>query len=191
MISARGLVHAYGDRRAVDRVDLDLAAGASIVLVAAVARNRVIGNAGDLPWRLPTDMKRFKAVTLGKPTIMGRKTFDSIGRPLPGRRTIVITRDAAWSVDGVETAGSLPAALATAAEGDPEEIVIAGGGEIYAQAMPFADRLRLTWVDAEPDGDARFPEFDAAAWREVARDAYPAADGRPGFVFVDYVRAAT
>lgn len=160
----------------------------AIVLVAAVARNRVIGAGGDLPWRLPVDMKRFKAVTIGKPMIMGRKTFDSIGRPLPGRRTIVVTRDRNWSAEGVETAQSLDAALAMAAEGAPDEIVIAGGGEIYAQALPRADRLRLTWVDLEPDGDARFPEFDPAEWRETLREPHPAADGRPAFVFVDYDR---
>lgn len=161
----------------------------SIVVVAAVARNRVIGSAGDLPWRLPADMRRFKAITLGKPMVMGRKTFDSIGRPLPGRRTIVVTRDPAWAAEGVETAPSLEAALALAGTGDPEEIVIAGGGEIYAQALPLADRMRLTWVEAEPEGDAMFPAFDAADWQETARERHPAEDGRPAFDFVDYVRA--
>lgn len=166
----------------------------SIVVVAAVARNRVIGSAGDLPWRLPADLKRFKAITVGKPMIMGRKTFESIGRPLPGRRTIVVTRDRSWSAAGVETAASLDAALQAAATGGPdggrpEEIVIAGGGEIYALALPLADRLRLTWVDAEPDGDALFPEFDVTRWRETARESHPATDGRPGFDFVDYARA--
>ena len=159
-----------------------------VVVVAAVARNRVIGTAGDLPWRLPADMKRFKAITVGKPMIMGRKTFDSIGRPLPGRRTIVVTRDPAWVADGTETAGSLDAALAMARAGDPDEIVIAGGGEIYAQALPRADRLRLTLVDLAPEGDARFPDFDPADWRETAREAHPAADARPAFDFVDYAR---
>lgn len=167
-----------------------------IVVVAAVARNRVIGNAGDLPWHLPSDMRRFKAITLGKPMIMGRKTFDSIGRPLPGRRIIVVTRDPTWSAGGVEAAPSLQAALALAAAGDPEagapeEIVIAGGGEIYAQSLALADRLRLTLVEAEPDGDARFPAFDASGWRETAREHHPATEGRPAFTFVDYVRAGT
>lgn len=161
----------------------------SIVVVAAVARNRVIGNAGDLPWRLPADMKRFKAITLGKPMIMGRKTFDSIGRALPGRRIIVVTRDPAWSAAGAETAASLEAALAMAQSGGPEEIVIGGGGEIYAEAMPLADRLRLTWVEAEPLGDTLFPAVDPADWREAFREEHPAADGRPAFVFVDYERA--
>lgn len=160
-----------------------------IVMVAAIAGNRVIGSDGDMPWRLPADLRRFKAVTLGKPMIMGRKTFDSIGRPLPGRRTIVVTRNPDWSADGVETAPSLPAALALAAGGNPDEIVIAGGGEIYAQALPLADRLRLTWVDAAPDGDALFPEVDSAVWRETARDPHAAVEDRPAFVFVDYERA--
>ena len=166
----------------------------SIVVVAAVARNRVIGSAGDLPWRLPADLRRFKAVTLGKPMVMGRKTFDSIGRPLPGRRTIVVTRDAHWSAEGVETASSLAEALAMARGGatgepEPDEVVIAGGGEIYAQALPLADVLRLTWVEAEPEGDALFPEVDFAGWRETARESHPAEDGRPAFAFVDYARA--
>lgn len=160
-----------------------------VVLVAAVARNRVIGNAGALPWRLPADLRRFKAITLDKPMVMGRKTFDSIGRPLPGRRTIVVTRDPAWSAEGVETARSLAAALAMAGEPRPDEIIVAGGGEIYAQALPLADRLRLTWVEAEPEGDALFPEVDPAQWRETARESHPAEDGRPAFAFVDYDRA--
>ena len=159
-----------------------------IVLVAALARNRVIGNAGAMPWHLPADMRRFKAVTLGKPMVMGRKTFDSIGRPLPGRRIIVVTRDRGWMADGTETAPSLEAAIEMASTGEPDEIVIAGGGEIYTQAMPMADRLRLTWVECEPTGDAWFPAFDAAEWSETAREHHPADDGRPAFDFVDYDR---
>lgn len=160
-----------------------------VVVVAAVARNRVIGSSGDLPWRLPADMKRFKAITLGKPMIMGRKTFDSIGRPLPGRRIIVVTRNPGWHAEGAETAASLAQALELARAGEPDEIVVAGGGEIYARAVPLADVMRLTWVDAEPEGDATFPEFDAAEWREAGREEHRAEDGRPGFVFVDYVRS--
>jgi len=162
----------------------------SIVVVAAVARNHVIGADGDMPWHLPADMRRFKAITVGKPMIMGRKTFDSIGRPLPGRRIIVVTRDPAWSAEGAETAPSLDVALQMARAGAPEEIVIGGGGEIYAQAMSFADRLRLTWIEAEPEGDAVFPAVDPAVWREDFREQHPAEDGRPAFAFVDYVRAA-
>ncbi|MEQ8814577.1 MAG: dihydrofolate reductase [Thalassobaculum sp.] len=161
----------------------------SIVVVAAVARNHVIGAAGDLPWRLPADLRRFKAITVGKPMVMGRKTYESIGRPLPGRRIIVVTRDPSWSAQGAETAASLEAALEMARTGAPEEIVIGGGGEIYAQALPLADRLRLTWVEAEPPGDALFPEVDPRMWRETAREPHPAEDGRPAFSFVDYARA--
>lgn len=171
------------------RMDNRTPAAPCIVLVAAVARNRVIGSAGNLPWRLPADMKHFKAATLGKPMIMGRKTFESIGRPLPGRRTIVVTRDPAWSAEGVELASSLEAALALARQSQPDEIVVAGGGEIYAQAMPLADRLRLTWVEAEPVGDAWFPAVDTAEWRETAREEHAAEGDRPAFAFVDYVRA--
>lgn len=161
-----------------------------VVIVAAVARNRVIGARGELPWRLPADMKRFRSITLGKPMIMGRKTFEAIGRPLPGRRIIVVTRDGGWSAAGVEAAASLQDALALAAQPGPEEIVIAGGGEIYAQALRHADRMRLTLVEAAPEGDARFPEFDPHAWRETWREQHPAENGQPAFAFVDYVRAA-
>lgn len=160
---------------------------APIVLVAAVARNGVIGAGGDMPWHLPADLRRFKAITLGKPMIMGRRTFDAIGRPLPGRRTIVVTRDRGWASAGVETAASLDEALRRAADPEPEEIIVAGGGEIYAQAIGRADRLRLTWIDAAPDGDAWFPEVDPDRWRETGREPHPAADGRPAFSFVDYV----
>lgn len=159
-----------------------------IVLVAALARNRVIGSAGAMPWHLPADMRRFKAITLGKPMIMGRKTFDSIGRPLPGRRIIVVTRDRGWAADGTESAPSLAAAIEMARNDEPDEIVIGGGGEIYAQALPLADRLRLTWVACEPAGDAWFPAFDAAQWSETAREHHPVDDGRPAFDFVDYDR---
>lgn len=159
-----------------------------IVLVAAVARNRVIGSGGGMPWHLPADLRRFKAITIGKPMVMGRKTFEAIGRPLPGRRTVVVTRDPDWSADGVEVAGDLESALELAARGGSDEIVVAGGGEIYAQAMGRADRLRLTWIEADPEGDAHFPELDPTVWREVAREAYPAEGGRPAYAFVDYAR---
>lgn len=169
-----------------------------LVLVAALARNRVIGADGDMPWHLPADLKRFKAITLGKPMIMGRKTFEAIGRPLPGRRTIVVTRDAAWRAEGVEVAHDLDAAIALAASGTsegatpeeiiPEEIIIAGGGQIYAQAIGRADRLRLTWIEVEPEGDAYFPEVDPKIWREITREAHPVDGDRPAHAFVDYER---
>lgn len=160
-----------------------------IVIVAAIARNRVIGSDGDLPWHLPADLKRFKAITLGKPMIMGRKTFESIGRPLPGRRTIVVTRDPLWSTDGVETASTIERALEMAISAKPDAVIIAGGGEIYRQALPLANRLRLTWVEAEIEGDTLFPEVDWTAWRETGREDHPAEHRQPGYSFVDYERA--
>jgi dihydrofolate reductase len=154
-------------------------------LVAALARNRVIGVGNRLPWRLPEDLARFKRLTLGAPVIMGRKTRESIGRPLPGRRNIVVTRarDASW--EGCVVARSLDAALAAA--DDAAVAFVIGGAELYAQALPRADRLYLTLIDADYAGDAWFPEFDAAAWREVARESGVSADGL-GYAFVDYER---
>jgi dihydrofolate reductase len=154
-------------------------------LVAALARNRVIGIGNRLPWRLPEDLARFKRLTLGAPVIMGRKTRESIGRPLPGRRNIVVTRarDASW--EGCVVARSLDAALAAA--DDAAVAFVIGGAELYAQALPRADRLYLTLIDADYAGDAWFPEFDAAAWREVARESGVSADGL-GYAFVDYER---
>ncbi len=155
-----------------------------VTLVAAVARNGVIGSAGGLPWRLPADLRHFKELTLGHPMIMGRKTFDSIGRALPGRRTIVVTRDRGWSAPDVEVAHSLDAALERAL--DPSfgegQVMIVGGGEIYAQALPLADRLEITEVRADATGDTRFPAIDPARWRETARESHD------GFDFVRYER---
>lgn len=162
-----------------------------IVLVAALARNRVIGADGDMPWHLPSDLKRFKAITLGKPMVMGRKTFEAIGRPLPGRRTIVVTRDASWQAEGVEIATDLESAIARAGETNPEEIVIAGGGQIYAQAIEEADRLRLTWIEVAPEGDTVFPEVDPAQWREISRENHDADGDRPAHAFVDYARVSS
>jgi len=157
----------------------------AVILVVAMAENRAIGKNGDLPWHLPADLKHFKAVTMGKAMIMGRKTFQSIGRPLPGRRTIVVTRNRDWSADGVEVAFSLQDAVALAGEGD---IMVVGGGEIYAQAIKAADRLEVTEVALSVDGDAFFPEIDPAQWREESREAFPAEDGKPAYAFVSYVR---
>jgi dihydrofolate reductase len=159
---------------------------ARISLVAAVARNGVIGDSGRLPWHLPEDLKRFKSLTLGHVMVMGRKTHDSIGRPLPGRRTIVVSRQAGLAYPGVEVVASLEAAIALA--GEVPEIFVVGGGEIYAQALSLAHRLLLTEVDATPAGDAFFPPLDRSAWRVSAR-----AEGRSekglGYAFVDYERA--
>ena len=154
----------------------------NITLIAALGRNFVIGADGTMPWHLPADLKHFKATTMGHPMIMGRKTFDSIGRPLPGRRTIVITRNRNWHHPDVETAHSFADALALA--GTSDEVFVVGGGEVYEQAMPFAQRMVLTEVDASPPGDTRFPEWNPNHWREVARDE------RDGFAFVTYERYA-
>jgi len=139
----------------------------SLSLIAAVASNGVIGKGGDLPWRLSDDLKRFKKLTMGHPIVMGRKTFDSIGRALPGRKNIVITRDTSWSFEGVEVAHSLDEALSLAGEG---EVFVIGGGEIYRQALPMASRMYLTLLAREVEGDAVFPEYDAAEWKEVERE---------------------
>lgn len=159
-----------------------------IALIAAVARNGAIGAHGGMPWRLSSDLKRFKALTMDKPVIMGRKTFDSIGKPLPGRRIIVVTRDVAWRHEGVEVAHSLGAALALCA--GAQEAMIAGGGEIYAQTIGFADRLCITEVDAAPDGDARFPAIDPEKWRETRREpGVRSPRDEAGFAFVEYERS--
>jgi len=150
----------------------------AIVLVAAVADNGVIGRANQLPFRQSSDLKRFKALTMGKPLVMGRKTFLSIGRPLPGRTNIVVSRDSGFAAPGVVAAASLEAAL-TAARGDAlrrgsDEIVVIGGTDIFAQTMPLADRLEITHVHARPDGDAHFPPIDPGVWRAVALSEHPA-----------------
>lgn len=142
-----------------------------IALIAAMARNRVIGNNNSLPWHLPEDLQAFKRITLGKPVIMGRKTFDSIGRPLPGRVNIVLSRQQGWQPEGVFVVADLDQAIARArALADPacEEIMVIGGEQIYRQALPFAQRLYLTQVDIEVAGDARFPDLDERHWRQVS-----------------------
>jgi len=132
-------------------------------LIVAMARNRVIGVDGKIPWRLPNELQLFKSVTMGHHIIMGRKTWESIGRLLPGRTTVIVTRQPDYTVPGAIIAHSLEAAIAQCA-GD-EEIFVIGGGELYRLALPLADRIYLTVVDAEPEGDTRMPEFDAAQWR--------------------------
>jgi dihydrofolate reductase len=160
---------------------------ATLSLIAAVARNGAIGARGGLPWRLSSDLKRFKALTMGKPLVMGRKTFESVGRPLPGRRVIVVTRDLAWRQPDVEVAPSLEEALALAAGAD--EIMVGGGGEIFAQALPLAQRLYLTEVDLAPVADVRFPTLDPAEWRETRREAgVRGANDEADFTFVEYER---
>jgi dihydrofolate reductase len=148
----------------------------SISLIVATSANNVIGVDGGLPWRLPEDLARFKAVTMGKPVIMGRATFESIGRALPGRRSIVLTRQADFAAEGCDVVPTIEAAIEAA--GDAEEIMVIGGGEIYRQFLPMADRIYLTRLQAEIDGDTRFPELDLDEWTVVAVEEFPAGDER-------------
>jgi dihydrofolate reductase len=145
-------------------------------LVVAMAENRVIGRAGGLPWRLPGDLKRFRRLTTGHPVIMGRKTYESIGKPLPGRTNIVVTRTPGYPAPGCTVVGSLEAALKAAAEApnDPpkRETFVIGGAELYAQALPLAKRIYLTLVHAEIEGDTFFPDFDPSEWREISRERH-------------------
>jgi dihydrofolate reductase len=140
-----------------------------VVLIAAVAENGVIGAAGAIPWRLLDDFAHFKRTTLGHTLVMGRATYDSIGRPLPGRTTIVLSRDPAWSAEGVLTAASFDEALALAAD-LPGDVYVAGGAAIYALALPYADEQVLTEVRLAPDGDTFYPAFDRDEWVEVRRE---------------------
>ncbi len=157
-----------------------------ITLIAAVARNRVIGAGNALPWRLPEDLKRFKSLTLGHPIIMGRKTWESLGRPLPGRTNIVVSRSADFAAPGGAVVGSLEASVAMAASTGADEAFVIGGAEIYRQALPLAHRLQLTEIDRDFAGDAHFPAFDAAQWRETARELHHAAGF--DYAFVTYER---
>ncbi len=151
-----------------------------ITLIAAVARNRVIGRGGEMPWHLPADLAHFKATTMGHPLVMGRATFEAIGRALPGRRTIVITRSPDWRHADVEVAHSFPDALTLA--GPADELFVAGGGQIYAEALPWAHRMILTEVDAAPEGDTYFPDWDHRQWAETERSPHD------GFDIVAYER---
>lgn len=156
-----------------------------ITLIAAVARNRVIGAGNALPWRLPEDLKRFKALTLGHPIIMGRKTWESLGRPLPGRTNIVISRAAGFTATGAELVHSLDEALSAAAATHSDEVFIIGGAEIYRLALPIARRLQLTEIDLDFAGDVHFPAVDPALWRETARESHR-AEANFGYAFVTY-----
>jgi dihydrofolate reductase len=167
-----------------------------IVLVAAVAESGVIGRDGGMPWRLKSDMRHFRALTLGKPVVMGRKTYLSLSiKPLPGRTNIVVSRDAAFTLPGAIVAPSLESAL-DAARGDAlrrgaDAVMVIGGADIYAQAMPLAQRLEITHVYLKAEGDAVFPPIDPAAWRESARAAHPAGpDDDAPYEVVTYVRVS-
>ena len=158
-----------------------------ITLIAAVAKNGVIGAGNALPWRLPEDLKRFKALTLGHPIIMGRKTWESLGRPLPGRTNIVVSRTAGFSAPGTIPAGDLDEALAAAAATGSDEVFVIGGADIYRQALPLARRLELTEIDRDFAGDVHFPPLAPAEWLETARVTHAAGAGFE-FAFVTYDR---
>ena len=169
----------------------DAAVEPAIVLVAAVDRRLAIGRGNALPWRLPDDLARFKALTLGRPVLMGRRTAESLGRALPKRRNLVLTRGGRVPFDGMEAVASLEQAMASATADGAAELCVIGGGEVYALALPRASVLYLTRVATTVEGaDAFFPAFDAAAWREVRREHHP-ADARHAFAFdfVEYVPA--
>ena len=153
-----------------------------VSLHLARADNGVIGRDGGLPWRLRADLKRFKAQTMGRPMIMGRKTFESFPTPLPGRRHIVLTRDPAWRAEGAEVARDVAGALALAGE----DAAVIGGAEVFALFLPLADRVELTEVHLDAEGDTIVPPF--TGWRETAREDHPAAEGRPAYSFVTLVR---
>lgn len=147
-----------------------------ISMIVAMGENHAIGKDGGMPWHLPADLKYFKQVTMGKPIIMGRRTFESIGKPLPGRRNLVITRAEDFAAEGVEVYGSPQAALD--AVSDVEEAMIIGGGKIYAELLPQADRLYITFIHADFEGDTFFPEI-GNEWREVSREDFPADEKNP------------
>jgi dihydrofolate reductase len=164
-----------------------------LTLIAAIAQNNVIGKGNTLPWHLTSDLKRFRSLTMGKPMIMGRKNFQSIGRPLPGRETIVVTRDKAFTSEGVHVVHDLNEALARASDCaavmQASEIVLAGGAEIYAGLMGHVEKMHITFVDLAPEGDVFFPELDWSQWREKSRERPAKADKDDAtFSFVDYRR---
>jgi dihydrofolate reductase len=158
--------------------------------IAAMAKGNVIGSENNMPWHLPADLKHFKSITLSKPVIMGRKTFESIGKPLPGRRNIIVTRNADWKFEGVDVVHSLKNALQLAGQAgnDNQEIMVIGGGQIYREAMVVADRLYITEIDLETKGDAFFPEIDKSIWVEMNRVHHESAGDYPAYSFVTYER---
>jgi dihydrofolate reductase len=162
----------------------------NISIVVALAANRVIGDRNRLPWHLPADLQHFKQLTMGKPILMGRKTWESIGRPLPGRTNIVITRDEDYSAEGCVVVHSMEAALQAA--GDSAEVMVIGGAEFYRQALPYAKTLYLTCVEGEFEGDTFFPELDDQEWREAERTDFEPDEKNPhaySFVRLERVRS--
>lgn len=159
----------------------------TVTIIAALSRNRVIGRGNRLPWHISDDLKRFKKLTLGHAVIMGRRTYESIGRPLPGRDNVVVTRSPDFSAPGCRVVHTFEAALA--AVSGAGEVFVIGGAQIYASALPLADRLQLTEVDAEIDGDAYFPDFDRSSWRETTRESHSTQDPLAlSYDFVAYER---
>jgi dihydrofolate reductase len=159
-----------------------------VVIVVAAAANGVIGRNGTLPWRLPEDLKRFKRLTLGKPCIMGRKTWDSLPKkPLPGRTNIVLTSDRAFAAEGARVVHAFDEALAAAAQERPDEVMVIGGEAVFAAALPLADRIELTEVAASPEGDAFMPAIHPALWREAKREG-PLQEGALRYDFVTLER---
>ncbi len=156
-----------------------------IIFFLARADNGVIGDGDSIPWRLPEDQRRFKRLTMGKPMIMGRKTFDSLPGLLPGRRHIVLSRDKAWEGDGAEVASSVEKALKMA---NAPHIAVIGGAEIYKAFLGKADRIELTEVHSKPKGDTKMPAFDEAVWEETAREDHDGKNGQPGYSFVTLKR---
>ncbi|WP_429109391.1 type 3 dihydrofolate reductase [Aeromonas veronii] len=150
-----------------------------ISMIAAMAHDRVIGKDNQMPWHLPADLAHFKRVTLGKPVLMGRKTFESIGRPLPGRRNLVISRNPDYQAEGIEVVGSVEAALALLAGSSVEVLMVIGGGHLYAEMLPSADCLYLTRIDLAVEGDTRFPAFDDGQWQRVDCESHPADEKNP------------
>ncbi|WP_429038953.1 type 3 dihydrofolate reductase [Aeromonas veronii] len=150
-----------------------------ISMIAAMAHDRVIGKDNQMPWHMPADLAHFKRVTLGKPVLMGRKTFESIGRPLPGRRNLVISRNPDYQAEGVEVIDSVGAALALLAGSDVAELMVIGGGHLYGQLLPRADRLYLTRIDLAVEGDTRFPAFDDGQWQRIECESHPADEKNP------------
>ncbi len=163
-----------------------------LTAIVAAAENGVIGKGGQLPWRLPADLQHFKARTLGRPVIMGRKTWDSLGRPLPGRLNLVVSRQPGLCLEGAETFGSLEDALQRAEqwarEQEATEIMLIGGAQLYQQALPLAQRLYLTRIAASPEGDAFFPAFDESLWQRADCQAHPAEGEAPAYSFETWQR---
>ena len=155
-------------------------------IIVATARNNVIGKDNALPWHLPADLKYFKSTTMGKPIVMGRKTFESIGRPLPGRQNIVLTRDPKWSAEGVTVINDVDDISLSV--GSADDVMIIGGAQIYNLTMKHVDCLYVTEVACDVDGDVFFPEIDRSVWQELSREPHAAIDGQPAYSFVVYKR---